>query len=133
VLACSQSEVIALVIERLLTRRRADPSDSNLLTLGYREVAPGSHGHRVTASNSVMCYFPNTLVATLKTAVWEALHALIGDDLLVHLLLNYCIFVKVPQPSGSYIQVRRVGGNGLGAAADFKVLLCRSLATVSAG
>ncbi|TMW66307.1 hypothetical protein Poli38472_004072 [Pythium oligandrum] len=101
----SHNEVIALVIERLLLRKRSDPTDSNLLTLGYREITPGSSGHRIAHSNAVMCYFPNTLVATLKRTPWEELHAVIGDDLMIHLLMNYCVYVEIQGSPGSFMQL----------------------------
>ncbi|KAJ0406604.1 hypothetical protein ATCC90586_003115 [Pythium insidiosum] len=102
----TQSELVAVVIQRLLYRKRVDPDDSNLLTLGYREVSPGPSGHRVAHLNGVMCYFPNMLVATLQRPVWDALHRCIGDDLLLHLLLNFSLFVRVEAASPTYMQVR---------------------------
>lgn len=62
-------------------------------------------GHRVAHSNDVMCHYPNTLVAVLKRPCWQALHKLMGDALMIHLLLHYAIFTKLRQPKGSYIQV----------------------------
>ncbi|KAJ8566502.1 hypothetical protein ON010_g6622 [Phytophthora cinnamomi] len=79
--------------------------DANILTLGYREVTPGAAGHRVTQSNAIMCYYPNTLVAALKKPLWESLHQLMGDDLMTHLLLNYTIIVQLKGAPGSYMQL----------------------------
>ncbi|CAI5746351.1 unnamed protein product [Peronospora destructor] len=102
----SHTELIHHVIERLLARKRSmNWEDANLLTLGYREVTPDATGHRVTQSNGIMCYYPNTLVAALKKPLWEFLHELIGDDLMMHLLLNYTIFVQLKEASDSYMQV----------------------------
>lgn len=78
---------------------------ANVLTLGYREVTPGAAGHRVTQSNAIMCYYPNTLVAALKKPLWGSLHQLMGDDLMTHLLLNYTIIVQIQGAPGSYMQV----------------------------
>ncbi|OWZ01442.1 hypothetical protein PHMEG_00027165, partial [Phytophthora megakarya] len=102
----SHSELVHHVIERLLARKRAiNWEDANILTLGYREVAPDAAGHRVTQSNGVMCYYPNTLVDTLKKPLWESLHQLMGDDLMTHLLLNYTIFVQLKESPDSYMQL----------------------------
>lgn len=80
--------------------------DTNILTLGYREAAPGPSGHRVSSSNGVMCYYPNTLVALLKKSPWQTLHSVIGDDLMIHLLMNYVIIVELQESKHSYIQVQ---------------------------
>ncbi|KAG7377602.1 hypothetical protein PHYPSEUDO_011397 [Phytophthora pseudosyringae] len=102
----SQTELVHHVIERLLERKRAmDWEDANILTLGYREVTQGAAGHRVTQSNGVMCYYPNTLVAALKKPLWESLHQLMGDDLMTHLLLNSTIFVQLKKAPDSYMQL----------------------------
>ncbi|KAG7390946.1 hypothetical protein PHYBOEH_006816 [Phytophthora boehmeriae] len=103
----SHTELIHHVIERLLARKRTAVhwEDANILTLGYREVTPGASGHRVTQSNGIMCYYPNTLVSTLKKPLWESLHQLMGDDLMTHLLLNYTIFARVKDMQLSYIQL----------------------------
>lgn len=92
-------------MQRLLTRKRLNPDDTNILTLGYREAAPGPSGHRVASSNGIMCYYPNTLVALLKkSASWQKLHAVIGDDLMIHLLMNYVVIVEL-RDSKQFIQV----------------------------
>lgn len=93
-------------MQRLLIRKRANSEDTNVLTLGYREAAPGPSGHRVSSSNGVMCFFPNTLVALLKKEPWRDLHAAIGDDLMLHLLLNYVVIIEMDASKRSYIQVR---------------------------
>ncbi|EGZ25802.1 hypothetical protein PHYSODRAFT_391036, partial [Phytophthora sojae] len=106
-----QTELILHVIERLLARKRAmNWEGANVLTLGYREVTPGAAGHRVTQSNAIMCYYPNTLVAALKKPLWGSLHQLMGDDLMTHLLLNYTIIVQIQGAPGSYMQ-RKVSIN----------------------
>lgn len=93
-------------LQRLLIRKRSNPDDSNILTLGYREASPGPSGHRVASSNDIMCYYPNTLVALLKKSPsWQMLHAVIGDDLMIYLLMNYVVVVEL-QESKSFIQVR---------------------------
>lgn len=97
---------VRALLQKLLLRKRANPDDTNVLALGYREAAPGPFGHRVSSSNGVMCVFPNTLVALLKQAPWKELHTAIGDDLLLHLLLNYVIVVQVDDVKRSFIQVR---------------------------
>lgn len=52
-----------------------------------------------------MCYYPNTLVALLKkSASWQTLHAVIGDDLMIHLLMNYVVIVEL-RDSKQFIQV----------------------------
>ncbi|EEY53480.1 uncharacterized protein PITG_07137 [Phytophthora infestans T30-4] len=102
----SHTELVHHVIERLLARKRATNwEDANILTLGYREVTPGAVGHRVTQSNGIMCYYPNTLVAALKKPLWEHLHELMGDDLMTHLLLHYTIFVQLKENPDSYLQL----------------------------
>ncbi|GLD92821.1 hypothetical protein PINS_up001400 [Pythium insidiosum] len=101
----TQNELVAVAIQRLLYRKRVDPDDSNVLTLGYREVSPGPAGHRVAHMNGVMSYFPNTLVTMLQRPVWEALHQHIGDDLLLHLLLNFSLFIRVHAASPTYVQL----------------------------
>ncbi|TYZ67386.1 hypothetical protein PybrP1_001697 [[Pythium] brassicae (nom. inval.)] len=101
----AHAELIHLVIEKLLIRKRANPEDTNVLALGYREAAPGPFGHRVSSSNGVMCFFPNTLVALLKKEPWPELHAAIGDDLMLHLLLNYVVVVEADGAKRSFIQV----------------------------
>ncbi|POM72508.1 Hypothetical protein PHPALM_10764, partial [Phytophthora palmivora] len=101
-----KTELVHHVIERLLARKRTmNWEDANILTLGYREVTPGAAGHRVTQSNGIMCYYPNTLVDTLKKPLWGSLHQLMGDDLMTHLLLNYTIFVELKEAPGSYMQL----------------------------
>ncbi|CEG35759.1 Telomerase catalytic subunit/reverse transcriptase TERT [Plasmopara halstedii] len=101
------TELVHHVIERLLARKRAmNWEDANILTLGYREVTPEAVGHRVIESNGVMCYYPNTLVAALKKPLWISLHKIMGDDLMMHLLLNYTIFVHIKgMPDSSYMQL----------------------------
>ncbi|KAG6612579.1 Telomerase catalytic subunit/reverse transcriptase TERT [Phytophthora cinnamomi] len=102
----AHTELVHHVIERLLVRKQAmNWEDANILTLGYREVTPGAAGHRVTQSNAIMCYYPNTLVAALKKPLWESLHQLMGDDLMTHLLLNYTIIVQLKGAPGSYMQL----------------------------
>ncbi|CAH0491660.1 unnamed protein product [Peronospora farinosa] len=102
----SHTELIHHVIERLLVRKRSmNWEDANILTFGYREVTPDAAGHQVMQSNGIMCYYPNTLVAALKKPLWEFLHEIIGDDLMMHLLLNYTIFVQLKEASDSYMQV----------------------------
>ncbi|KAG6947811.1 hypothetical protein JG688_00015395 [Phytophthora aleatoria] len=99
------TELVHHVIERLLARKRAmNWEDANVLTLGYREVTPGAVGHRVTQSNGIICYYPNTLVAALKKPLWGSLHELMGDDLMTHLLLNYTILVQLKENPDSYMQ-----------------------------
>ncbi|ETI35818.1 hypothetical protein F443_17915 [Phytophthora nicotianae P1569] len=102
----SHTELVHHVIERLLARKRAmNWEDANILTLGYREATPGAAGHRVTQSNGIVCYYPNTLVAALKKPLWGSLHELMGDDLVTHLLLNYTIFVQLKENPDSFIQL----------------------------
>ncbi|CAH0516411.1 unnamed protein product [Peronospora belbahrii] len=102
----SHTELVHHVIERLLARKRSmDWKNANILTLGYREVAPDVAGHRVMQSNGIMCYYPNTLVAALKKPLWKSLHKLTGDDLMTHLLLNYTIFVQLKDAPDSYMQI----------------------------
>ncbi|KAG2761693.1 hypothetical protein PC129_g18146 [Phytophthora cactorum] len=102
----SHTELVHHVIERLLARKRAiNWEDANVLTLGYREVTPGAVGHRVTQSNGIICYYPNTLVAALKKPLWGSLHELMGDDLMTHLLLNYTILVQLKENPDSYMQL----------------------------
>ncbi|KAL3667294.1 hypothetical protein V7S43_007525 [Phytophthora oleae] len=102
----SQTELVHHVIEVLLARKRTiNWEDANILTLGYREVAPEAAGHRVTQSNAVICYYPNTLVAALKKPRWGSLHNLMGDDLMTHLLLNYTVVVQLKEDSGSFMQL----------------------------
>jgi hypothetical protein len=85
--------------------------DANILTLGYREVTPGAAGHLLTQSNAIMSYYPNTLVAALKKPLWEALHQLMGDDLMTHLLVNYTVLAQLKDSPLSYMQVRALEGN----------------------
>ncbi|KAE9036345.1 hypothetical protein PR002_g7137 [Phytophthora rubi] len=102
----SHIELINHVIERLLVRKRAmNWEDANILTLGYREATPGAAGHRVTQSNAILFYHPNMLVAALKKPLWESLHQLMGDDLMMHLLLNYTLIVQLKGAPGSYMQL----------------------------
>ncbi|KAG1689831.1 hypothetical protein DVH05_001864 [Phytophthora capsici] len=102
----SHTELVHHVIEVLLARKRTiNWEDADILTLGYREVAPEAAGHRVTQSNAVICYYPNTLVATLKNPCWGSLHELMGDDLMTHLLLNYTVVVQLKGDPGSYMQL----------------------------
>ncbi|KAE9288033.1 hypothetical protein PF001_g20705 [Phytophthora fragariae] len=102
----SHIELINHVIERLLVRKRAmNWEDANILTLGYREATPGAAGHRVTQSNAILFYHPNMLVAALKKPLWESLHQLMGDDLMMHLLLNYTLILQLKGAPGSYMQL----------------------------
>lgn len=56
-----------------------------------------------------MCCYPNTLVALLKKSPsWQTLHAVIGDDLMIHLLMNYVVIVELQESKYSFIQVRLV-------------------------
>ncbi|TDH73412.1 hypothetical protein CCR75_003794 [Bremia lactucae] len=105
--ACiSNTELVHHAIRQLLARNHTTHwEDANLLTLGYREVTPGATGHRVTQSDDVVCYYPNTLVAALKKPLWGAVHKLIGDDLMMHLLLNFTIFVQLKETPDSYMQL----------------------------
>ncbi|KAI9921552.1 hypothetical protein PsorP6_000360 [Peronosclerospora sorghi] len=104
----SHIEVVDHVIQRLVLRKRSlDWKYADILALGFQEATPESTGHRLTHSNGIMWYHPNTLVATLKGPVWESLHELMGDDLMIHLLLNYSIFVQLKDANDSYMQVRR--------------------------
>jgi hypothetical protein len=51
-------------------------------------------------------YFPNTLVNTLKTAVWCSLLERTGDSLMLDLILNAAVFVKVER--GNVVQLTGV-------------------------
>ena len=97
------------VVEQLVVRKRlVHYEHANILTLGYREETPMASGHRVTQSNRIVCYYPNTLVAALKQPLWASLHKLMGDDLMMHLLLYYTILVQPEECPKAYVQVDAV-------------------------
>ncbi|KAH9141180.1 hypothetical protein AeRB84_014641 [Aphanomyces euteiches] len=99
----SQAELLNIVIKELLKRKRLGMQKWNLLTVGYDTAGQGPHNHFL--ENDVSCYYPNTLVSKLKSAVWANLHDCIGDDLMKLLLLDYYIFVTLDVDRQCYMQV----------------------------
>lgn len=53
--------------------------------------------------SEIEMWFPNTLVNDLKRGYWLDLTKLIGDQMMIHLLCDYSIFIKYKQ--GNYLQV----------------------------
>nr|CCA28181.1 conserved hypothetical protein [Albugo laibachii Nc14] len=110
----TQTELLHLVIERLLLKQRKsqwlptlpeyDPR--NVLTLGYEEGRPDLDGYRIRDSNSIMCYYPNSLASALKEDIWEMYHRIVGDDCMVFLLSHHAIFVlKADIKPRTYMQI----------------------------
>lgn len=79
--------------------------DLNLITLGYRQDYPDCIYPVVDFTTGIVCQCSNEGVNQLKNPTWTRLHQIIGDDLMMHLLLNFRIFVKLPQPTAAYVQL----------------------------
>ncbi|RHY14296.1 hypothetical protein DYB28_001282 [Aphanomyces astaci] len=100
----TQSDVVESAINTLLQRKRyGKDTSTNLLTLGYGMASPGANNHFL--ANDLSCYYPNTLVAMLKSNEWVQLHLHIGDDLMKHILLNHNVFVLMANTTDCYIQL----------------------------
>ena len=81
----SQAEVVGFVIQTLLRRS----CETAVLVQGYRRANPQRDAAEgATAVHGVECYYPNTLVNWVKRPEWELLLAKIGDELMIHLLLD---------------------------------------------
>ncbi|RHY97222.1 hypothetical protein DYB37_004154 [Aphanomyces astaci] len=100
----TQSDVVESAINTLLQRKRyGKDTSTNLLTLGYGMASPGANNHFL--ANDLSCYYPNTLVAMLKSNEWVQLHLHIGDDVMKHILLNHNVFVLMANTTDCYIQL----------------------------
>ena len=91
-------DIIHHAIEHLISTK-----SSNIITLGYDFIREWNKNGCIAGSCHVQMSFVNTIVSYLKTRPWEALHNLIGDDMLFHLFINAYMFLTVA--NGSYIQL----------------------------
>lgn len=102
------------IMQRLLLKQRKNqwlPSlpeydTRNILTLGYEEGRPDLDGYRIRDSNSIMCFYPNSLVSAYKETMWEMYHQIVGDDCMIFLLSHHAIFVlRADIRPTTYLQV----------------------------
>ena len=74
----------------------------NVLSLGYGLRSNPDNANVVDAPD-LQNFYPNTLVNVLQTPLWERVLTCIGDELMLHLLINCSIFIKLD--NGCYMQV----------------------------
>ncbi|OQS06032.1 hypothetical protein THRCLA_20460 [Thraustotheca clavata] len=101
----TQAELVDQAIGISVKRKQKNPTQSNLLALGFKLAQPGENNHFTVHANNIVHHTPNTLVSILKSKYWIQLHQLIGDACMLYLLVDHVICINVDKDNNTFIQV----------------------------
>lgn len=98
----SMHELVHLSISMHLNSNRFRPHLANVLCLGYRPLF-GGQMKAARGSLGIENYYPNSLLLHVLTREWDRLLAILGGDLIMHLLTYAVIIVR--HSTGGLLQV----------------------------
>ncbi|KEY71113.1 hypothetical protein S7711_00935 [Stachybotrys chartarum IBT 7711] len=103
-----QSEIVDFVIWRLFSQSKPGNSwPKHLLCDGFRR-GPGDNGSQAANLPGIHSVHPNSQVKALRDHPWPSLLALMGQSgakIMVHLLLNCCLFLALNTGENNYYQI----------------------------
>ncbi|OAX77776.1 hypothetical protein ACJ72_07921, partial [Emergomyces africanus] len=109
----SQSDIVDFAIFSLFNRSRDSIyRPPHLLCHGFQratnQCAPNQEHDALAGIRGIVPQYPNKNVSTLKNPPWTDVLGLLGkscEEIMLHLLLDCCIFIQVDEKKGSFYQL----------------------------
>jgi telomerase reverse transcriptase len=104
---CTQKELVTHALSRLcrksaIGRSQKHGAQQNVLSLGYSFLHNSDNGNVVDAPQ-IANFYPNTLVNIFQNATWVKILSRIGEELMLHLLIDCSVFMSLP--NGCFVQL----------------------------